>query len=183
MAKNTDLPRGWFSPGDIRWYREIYADLVGVRSYSAEVGCYRGRSICAVKDIVCRKRVTVHCVDLWEPFAHDADPHTYEDFIRNVAGDLYSYLKLWKMASVLVAQQIPDNWLDFVFIDADHDYESVKADIEAWEPKVVPMGWIGGHDYNEWAFPGVNRAVNERYGSRVLTRMDSTIWLVQKRTA
>ena len=36
--------------------------------------------------------------------------------------------------------------LDFVFLDASHDPDSVAADIRAWLPKVKPGGIIGGHD-------------------------------------
>jgi predicted O-methyltransferase YrrM len=52
---------------------------------------------------------------------------------------------------------------DFVFLDADHSYEGCKADIAAWAPKIKPGGWLGGHDYENKAFPkfGVTQAVNE----------------------
>jgi hypothetical protein len=56
-----------------------------------------------------------------------------------------------------------DGSVDLVFIDADHSYEGVKADIEAWLPKVKVGGWIGGHDYKSPRFPGVERAVHERF--------------------
>lgn len=50
--------------------------------------------------------------------------------------------------------------LDFVFIDADHRYEHVLPDLEAWIPKVRPGGLIMGHDW--WSkFPGVIIAVTE----------------------
>ena len=51
-----------------------------------------------------------------------------------------------------------DDSLDFVFIDADHSYESVKRDIELWSPKVRTTGLIFGHDIN-WG--DVARAVGE----------------------
>ncbi len=50
---------------------------------------------------------------------------------------------------------------DFVFIDANHSYESVKADIRRWLPKIKQGGWIGGHDYK--AYRGVRKAVDERF--------------------
>lgn len=56
------------------------------------------------------------------------------------------------------ATQIPNAHLDLVFIDADHSYEWVKKDIEAYKPKLKSGGWLTGHDID---FPGVNRAVNE----------------------
>ena len=45
-----------------------------------------------------------------------------------------------------------------VFIDASHDYENVKKDIEAWYPKVKFGGTLAGHD---WHHHVIKRAVNE----------------------
>jgi predicted O-methyltransferase YrrM len=50
--------------------------------------------------------------------------------------------------------------VDFVYIDGNHDYEHVKADIEHYYPLVRSGGIIGGHDFRD-SFPGVMRAVNE----------------------
>jgi len=48
---------------------------------------------------------------------------------------------------------------DFIFIDAAHDYESAKHDIE----KSMSMNpWIiAGHDYDSKVWPGVVKAVDE----------------------
>lgn len=40
-----------------------------------------------------------------------------------------------------------DQSLDFVYIDATHDFVNVTADLKAWTPKVRPGGIIAGHDY------------------------------------
>jgi len=50
------------------------------------------------------------------------------------------------------ARSFNDESLDFVFIDAAHDYESVRADVRAWYPKVKTGGVIAGDDA-QW--PGV----------------------------
>lgn len=60
--------------------------------------------------------------------------------------------------SYIVADQIPDNFADIVFIDADHSYESVKKDIIKYTPKLKSKGLLTGHDID---YPGVNKAVNE----------------------
>lgn len=70
------------------------------------------------------------------------------------------------MDSLDAAKLVADHSLDLVFLDADHSYEGVKADLEAWTPKIkYPHGWIGGHDYQNpeagYDFSGVERAVNE----------------------
>jgi glycosyltransferase involved in cell wall biosynthesis len=72
------------------------------------------------------------------------------------------------LASEVVDRCAPE-CMDFVFIDADHSYEGVKSDIEAWASKVRPGGLLCGHDYGmETWFPnwGVTRAVNEFAASR-----------------
>ncbi|MBT5491708.1 class I SAM-dependent methyltransferase, partial [bacterium] len=37
--------------------------------------------------------------------------------------------------------------LDFIYIDANHTYESAKEDIQLWYPKIKVGGMISGHDY------------------------------------
>jgi predicted O-methyltransferase YrrM len=66
---------------------------------------------------------------------------------------------IW-LPSVEAAKKFEDKSLDFVFIDADHSYEAVRADIGAWKPKIKPGGLLCGHDHSE-NFPGVVRAVKE----------------------
>jgi hypothetical protein len=48
--------------------------------------------------------------------------------------------------------------LDFVYIDANHNYEYVKEDLEAWYPKLKKGGILSGHDYPT---ESVRRAVDE----------------------
>jgi hypothetical protein len=68
--------------------------------------------------------------------------------------------------SVDVAKQFPDGYFDFVYIDADHKYESVLDDLLAYEKKVKAGGIIIGNDYFDnlqpnTAFYGVIGAVND----------------------
>lgn len=42
---------------------------------------------------------------------------------------------------------LPDNSLDYVYIDADHSYEGVKRDLELILPKMKQRCLIMGHDY------------------------------------
>jgi len=59
--------------------------------------------------------------------------------------------------------QIPDNSLDFIYIDGSHEYKFVKQDIILSFPKLVYGGTIGGHDFIEDHL-GVVQAVLEIFG-------------------
>ena len=73
------------------------------------------------------------------------------------------YYKSIRKNSIEAADQFEDESLDFVFIDASHEYEDVKKDIQIWLPKIKKGGILAGHDYyiGYDYFPGVKAAVNE----------------------
>jgi len=64
--------------------------------------------------------------------------------------------------SVEAAKLFNDGEFFAVFIDADHSYEGVRKDIDAWLPKVMPGGILCGHDF-DGMFPGVIQAVDESF--------------------
>lgn len=82
--------------------------------------------------------------------------------------------------SVEMATRVEDNSLDFVFIDADHRYESVIADLKAWVPKVKDDGIVCGHDYDHPRFPGVTQAVFEAFGEEHEDINFDHIWRAKK---
>lgn len=77
---------------------------------------------------------------------------------------------IWRMTSVEAAGRVSDHSFDFVYIDARHDYDSVKEDLEAWCSKVRPGGILAGHDYVDGDLPQgefyVKSAVDEFFGAR-----------------
>jgi cephalosporin hydroxylase len=79
--------------------------------------------------------------------------------------------------------------LDFVYIDAAHDYRSVWADLEAWYPRIKVGGMLAGHDYkNSFVRKNlveVKRAVDDFfriYGLMVNSTTDDNLpsWYVIK---
>lgn len=133
-----------------------------------EVGSWKGRSsaFMAVEIANSGKQIRFDCVDTWEgdpnEQGHMEDRHVqagqlYEHFIENMK-PVEGYYKAVRAPSVVAAAMYEDNSLDFVFIDAAHDYDNVKADIAAWLPKVKEGGIIGGHD---WGHPPVAQAVQD----------------------
>ena len=67
-------------------------------------------------------------------------------------------IKFYNTTSVEAAKIFPNNYFDYVYIDACHEYEFVRDDLEAWYPKVKEGGMLAGHDF--W-YPPVAKAVME----------------------
>ena len=66
--------------------------------------------------------------------------------------------KLHRKTSIEAAQSFADGFFDLIFIDGDHTYDAVKADLAAWWPKLKIGGIFCGDDY---VWPDVKRAVDE----------------------
>lgn len=58
-------------------------------------------------------------------------------------------VEIIRKTSVEAAKDFKDESIDYVYIDADHSYQSVYNDICAWYPKVKQGGIISGHDYRD----------------------------------
>jgi len=69
--------------------------------------------------------------------------------------------ELIKRSSIDGSKQFVPGSLDFVYIDAAHDYQNVKEDLAAWYPLVRPGGLLCGHDYVDVYKCGVMAAVDE----------------------
>lgn len=58
------------------------------------------------------------------------------------------------------ALKIPDNSLDFVYIDGNHAFDYVMLDLILWSEKVRPGGIVSGDDYYQFKGGGVVEAVD-----------------------
>jgi tetratricopeptide (TPR) repeat protein len=73
---------------------------------------------------------------------------------------------IWRLTSREAAELVPDQTLDFCYLDGDHSRQAVAEDIRLWYEKLKRGGVLAGHDYipdGEYAFGvfGVAGAVNE----------------------
>ena len=85
--------------------------------------------------------------------------------------------RFYKENTVTAAKNVTDDEIDFVFIDADHTYKGVKADILAWMPKVRKGGYITGHDCDN---ENIKRALVEIFGEGGYETAWDEVWYVQK---
>lgn len=152
----------WFT------YPTLYSDMVKKfpsGSKFVEIGSWKGKSSAymAVEIANSTKNIEFTCVDTFlGSVCHQGMEGLSElyDVFKNNMKPVEPYYRDLKMTSLEAVKLFEDNSLDFVFIDACHEYDNVKADIMAWLPKVKPGGILAGHDYVE-TWSGVIRAVNE----------------------
>lgn len=111
-----------------------------------EVGIDTGKTTFFLLDNI--PTLTIYAIDLnVKKFYNNEIKEKYGNRLIPIQGISYN-----------VADQIPNNFADIIFIDADHSYESVKKDILKYTPKLKTTGLLTGHDID---YPGVNQAVNE----------------------
>jgi predicted O-methyltransferase YrrM len=178
--KNIDSEM-WFN------YEDLYSLVVSkfpTNSHFVEVGVWKGMSACfmAVEIINSNKNIKFDCVDTWEyvPTSSELNEDKFENlyniFLNNIE-PVKDKINIIKGISWEAASNYEDNSLDFVFIDAGHDYESVKKDLATWAPKVKSTGIISGHDYHYDC--GVYPAVNEFFGKEKIHTMKAC-WVYDK---
>jgi predicted O-methyltransferase YrrM len=163
-----------------------------------EIGSWKGKSstYMGVEILNSGKKIRFDCVDTWEGSEEhfDKDNPSYEplldipnglynEFMNNIQ-PIKSVINDIRMKSVGASKLYEDESLDFVFIDAAHDYVSVKEDIEHWFPKIKIGGYIAGDDY---VWPPIHKAVNDYFKNTKVTSIKSAAyqgaeqtWLVQK---
>lgn len=104
-------------------------------------------------------------IDPWEVSAYyeHGEPHirgdgipdeqsVYWGYYQNALKKLSQYpgSNIYRLKSMEAAKHFPDNSLDFVYIDGNHDFEHCTQDICEWSRKVRPGGIVAGHDYTRY---------------------------------
>lgn len=90
--------------------------------------------------------------------------------------------KLIRKLSKDACRDFADESLDFVFIDASHEFEDCYNDIINWYPKVKKNGVIMGHDWYHPSHPGVTKSVMKIFMAEDIEYFKSPthVWIVKK---
>lgn len=165
-------------PKTPRGRRRRLLDNLPKNGVGVEVGVWRGDFSARILDVARPKKL--HLVDPWQAigeeryegarYGGDLDEgqaemdaiHAFvlERFAREREQGL---VEVHRATSGEAAAAFPDGGLDFVYVDGDHTYDAVKADLEAYAPKLRDGGLLAGDDYGVtgWWEDGVTRAVDE----------------------
>ena len=106
------------------------------------------------------------------------------------------------MRSTDAAKRLKDNYFDYIYVDARHDYCAVLEDMDYYWPKRKPGGIMGGHDYvtaeyashEDWskcengtietrAVQGAVQDFSKQHGNlliRVTGEPEFAIWVIQQ---
>mgnify|MGYP001185367028 CR=1 FL=1 len=121
--------------------------------------------------------------DMHECFNVDEDYGSFDGLYGEVRDMLSQYgdrVELIRKKSTDAAPDFEDGCLDFVFIDAFHDYENCYNDIAFWHHRVREGGYVMGHDWEHGSHPGVQKAVVEHYGDAVTGIPEPVhVWYIQ----
>ncbi len=148
-------------------------NVVGV-----ELGVYRGDLSAAILSTF--PTLHLHLVDKWTQVDKNSDyyktgdgaaKHSQDEHLNNKLRTLEQIepfkerATIWHCSGVEAAREmlskLDKEFLDFIFIDAEHTKKAVIEDIMTWWPLIKRGGIISGHDYCPNRWPEIKEAIDE----------------------
>jgi hypothetical protein len=186
ISRALETP-GWMADFELEWL----AEQASKHKMIAEIGSYLGRSTRAMAD---NTSGVIYAVDTWKGTAGDEsfpkEPYKdyfWQEFTKNLGDHLWNrtmtsvrHVIAMRMTSLEAAAKFSEKGIkfDFIFLDGDHSYESVRNDILAWRPLMREGGMFSGHDYDS-GYPGVVQAVRELIAPVPNQVRGSSLWYLQ----
>ncbi len=112
------------------------------------VDTFKGTTINEVASVAWNKSVSNMGGTTLNRFIENVKLTGFEKKISPIVSESHIAAKKWK------------NEIDFLFIDGDHFYESIKKDFDVWFPYLSSDGVLAFHDYDE-KHPEVVKFVDE----------------------
>lgn len=147
---------------------ELFKELKFTKG--VEIGTDEGQ----YAEVLCKTipELELFCVDPWKAEAYEPgyQPESFEkqEYFDKRFNEASNRLKdfnatIVKKTSMEAVKHFPDNSLDFVYIDGNHDLLNVIQDMHYWFKKVRVGGILSGHDFVRYPsrkFNHVQKAVN-----------------------
>ncbi len=177
-VKHAEAVKGYMFPNELTWLAETARSLMAPAAW-CELGSWQGRSATAVA-------AALPIGSKLQLIDNFTGPTTRESPTKaNVRAQLYASIAAMQERSpslqvslgignsAELAKTFQDGTFDVVFIDGDHAYPAVVADILAWTPKLKARGLLCGHDFTNKC--GVEPAVEELCRGYKQVR-DTSLW-------
>jgi predicted O-methyltransferase YrrM len=166
MGAALSLPHAARIPGWFHHGSKILALLERHRpAVCVELGTWQGASAVPVARMISRWGGTLTCVDTWSGQLNEDGGTLPDKAPLMILGCARQMVDAGVGANVRLvpamtadAAKVWSEPIDFLYIDADHSYDGVMADLVAWVPHVKSGGLIVGDDYDNAIYPGVRRA-------------------------
>lgn len=103
----------------------------------------------------------LYCVDPWIVEAYESGIHAVDSEQEKFDGRYeeckarlspYKNAKMIRKMSMDAVNDFEDESLDFVYIDANHDFPNFINDLHQWKKKVKMGGVVYGHDYAVFSY-------------------------------
>jgi glycosyltransferase involved in cell wall biosynthesis/predicted O-methyltransferase YrrM len=158
MKKITTRIEGWLTDDEGKFLYCAARNCTG-KGVIVEIGSWKGKSTFFIgKGSEGAGKIKIYAID----------PHlegSYEEFKRNIKNAELNDIVIPVVKTSEEAAKDFTEPVEFIFIDGDHEYESVKKDFELWFPKLINKGIIAFHDTVAW--PGPRKVVKKHiYTSR-----------------
>jgi len=137
-----------------------------------ELGTYAGGTTIAMSEVIPEKAKII-TIDIFAINGSSIREATIENLKK------YKNVELWEM-STKQAAQLFDKAIDFLFVDADHQDDSILHDLTNWLPKVRRGGLVCFDDYDNDDFPNVSRRVEEQTSAWPIIGTADTIMIKRK---
>ena len=158
ILKKFELPDDVKSPYKLKHFKRY--DMAGMfkelgYKVGAEIGVYKGE----YSEILCvqNPNLKLYCIDPWTVYEtkenefYSQNQEALDSFYEETKQRLAPYnCEIIKKTSMEAVEDFAPNSLDFVYIDANHDFDHVTEDLREWAKIVRTDGIVSGHDYGHY---------------------------------
>ncbi|MEI6498436.1 MAG: class I SAM-dependent methyltransferase [bacterium] len=186
--KDFLLIEGWLSVKEACELYRTARSLSAKKLSVAEIGSWLGRSSYVLTRAIEDKHDScLHCIDAFDGSGDATSKELYREEQKKLGGDnpllkkfkinmkkagVLSHIKIHKGYSFNVSKKF-ETKLDFLFIDGNHDYESVLKDYLQWSPLIKKGGYIAFHDVGSSHTIGPKQVVEQKI-------VGNPMWINQK---
>jgi predicted O-methyltransferase YrrM len=144
----------WISEQQVEFISRLIEQTRGIPGCNVEIGCWEGKSTVALANACFPERIIA--VDSWAGNLSEGEGHATIALLkqRDVFGTFCRNIQELTKGNVEIVRSDCFDFLEafkepikFCYIDAAHDYDSVRATLEMILPKLVIGGVLCGDDY------------------------------------